>query len=74
MSMYLEFDPHSWYMGAAIRDNSQTDRKDGNSWTHIQPQRWTAYIEDGIRTYSVVELHAHTLSELKQKIKEYRNK
>lgn len=74
MSMYLEFDPHSWYMGAAIRDNARTDYIGGNTATHIQPRRWSAYIEDGMVTYSVIELHAHTLAELKSKIKEYRGR
>lgn len=70
MSMHLEFDEHSWYMGAAIRDNSATDRKNGNSWSHIQPKRWTAYIENG-NTYMIDTVDAHTLEELKVEIREY---
>ena len=70
MSMHLEFDPHSWYMGFAVRDNSATDRKNGNSWSHIQPKRWTGYIDNG-NTYQIDTVDAHTLSELHAAIREY---
>lgn len=63
MSMHLEFEPHSWYRGAAIE---KTAHKSG--WF------WTAYIEDGMRTYSIIEVTASTLKELKQKITKYRSK
>lgn len=70
MSLHLEFDPHSWYMGAAIRDNSATDRKGGNTWTNIQPKRWSAYYLNGMSGY-IVEFEAYTLRELKQQIKDW---
>ncbi len=67
MSMQLDFTPHSWYMGAAIE-------KTGIHHNDIRDWPWNAYIEDGMITYSVIELHATTLAELKQKIKAYRSK
>lgn len=70
MSLHLEFDPHSWYMGFAIRDNAAPDRKGGNTYTHIQPKRWTGYIANG-NTYRVDTVDAFTLAELKRRIREY---
>lgn len=70
MSLHLEFEPHSWYMGWAIRDNQRTDYPGGRTWTNIQPKRWTGYTADG-DTYYIVERDAHTLRELKQQIKEW---
>lgn len=64
MSMHLEFEPHSWYMGAAIEHRVSFPRKIA----------WVAYIEDGMITYSVINITASTLKQLKQKIKEYRNR
>lgn len=64
MSLHLEFTPHSWYKGAAIEYRPSFPRAIA----------WTAYIEDGMYTYSVIELCAGTLKELKMKITNYRNK
>lgn len=66
MSLHLEFEPHSWYMGFAIKDNrfkSYGDPKNRDTWE--------ACTDDG-NTYQVVELGADTLKDLKQQIKEYR--
>ena len=60
MSLYLEFEPHSWYMGFAIEE-----KKAGGLWT--------AYTDDG-NTYTIVEREASTLKELKALIKDYHNK
>jgi hypothetical protein len=56
MSLYLEFEPHSWYMGFAIK------AKEGGLWS--------AYTDDG-NTYTIVEREASTLKELKALIKDY---
>lgn len=67
MSLHLEFEPHSWYMGFAIR------KWDGEGYkTHFNAENysWEAYTDDG-NTYSIVKLQADTLKELKQRIKEY---
>lgn len=67
MSMYLEFEPHSWYMGAAIK------KWDGVGYKYhfnASGYKWEAYIEDG-NHYTVNILGADTLKDLKDKIKEY---
>lgn len=61
--MYLEFEPHSWYKGFAIKFT-----KMGQDY-----HQWSAYTDDG-NTYRVVELETYTLKELKQLINEYRSK
>ena len=61
MSMQLEFDPHSWYMGFAIEDN----RADWPS-----DEAWRGSIDDG-NTYHIDELEAASLSDLKYKIRVY---
>lgn len=61
MSMYLEFEPHSWYKGWAIRKNIVGD---------MHPLKWTAVTDDGIRTYAIQSISARTLKELKAKIRE----
>lgn len=64
MSLHLEFEPHTWYMGFAIRDNLMGQgHVDGIT-------KWTAYIDDG-NTYQIVELEANTLDRLKSKIRQY---
>lgn len=64
MSLSLNFDPHSWYMGFAI----QLDEYESHS-----PNKWWGYVDNGITGY-IVELNARTLKELKQLIKQYRSK
>lgn len=67
MSLYVEFEPHSWYMGFAIRNNYGLYR------SKMFHQRWTAYTDNG-NTYQVDELNSLTLTNLKEKIREYRGK
>lgn len=63
MSLHLEFTPHSWYMGWAIKKelepNSDTPRT-----------IWRAYIADG-NTYRIDEEAAYTLELLKERIRAY---
>lgn len=61
MSMSLEFEPHSWYMGFAIEDN----RADWPS-----DEAWRGYTDDG-NTYRIDELEAASLSDLKWRIRQY---
>lgn len=58
MSLHLNFEPHSWYMGYAIKD----DRAD----TAGDP--WAAYTDDGMR-YQVISLTAPTLEKLRAEIR-----
>lgn len=70
MSLHLEFEPHSWYKGFAIK----------KTITHLHKQfegavyfyNWQAYTDNG-NTYQIDELEASTLKELKQLITEYRS-
>lgn len=66
MSMYLEFEPHSWYMGFAIRDNRFEHR------AHYKKHfaEWEAFIDNG-NTYRIDQVEAGTLKELKNQIKQY---
>lgn len=65
MSMYLEFEPHSWYMGFAIEDNRK------NHWAKIgKEDKWNAYTDNG-NTYMVDTCGGATLAELKQQIRQY---
>jgi len=59
MSMYLEFEPHSWYKGYAIKKNDISVE---------QPLKWTGLTDDGVKTYAIVSISARTLKELKNKI------
>lgn len=59
MSMHLEFEPHAWYMGFAIKD----DRAEGGT-------RWHAYIDNG-NTYRIDIVKAETLAELRRGIQRY---
>lgn len=63
MSMYLEFEPHSWYKGFAIKHEKRA---------YEVFDKWVAYAEDGMH-YSIIELHNKTLRELKQQITQYRS-
>jgi hypothetical protein len=60
MSMHLEFEPHAWYMGFAIK-------KPTNGWP---TWLWTAYTDNG-NTYRIDEVEAKTLEELREKIRDY---
>lgn len=60
MSMTLEFEPHSWYMSAAIRKTvSPGDRT-----------YWEAVYLNGITGY-IIDFEGETLKELKQEIRGY---
>ncbi len=61
MSMYVEFDPHSWYMGFAIKDDRKSIECD---------EPWQAFTADG-NTYSIVTLGGGVLDELKYRIRQY---
>lgn len=74
MSMYLEFEPHSWYKGFAIRDNYTSGYDNTNLENNLENgYRYTAYTDDG-NTYRIIERNADTLKQLKQQITDYRNK
>ncbi len=65
MSMYIEFEPHSWYKGFAIEKPEHNDPENYS--------KYYAYTDDGM-TYRIVEKQADTLKQLKQQITDYRNK
>lgn len=69
MSMYVEFEPHSWYMGAAIKQNKSVlyERLNGN-WN---ASKWSGYLENGWN-YTIIEFEADSLKEIRQQIKRYR--
>lgn len=62
MSLHLDFEPHSWYMGFAIRKAPEP----------INPSRilWEGFTENG-NTYSVDTTAAYTLKLLKERIRAY---
>lgn len=73
MSLHLNFEPHSWYKGFAIRDNRTSGHDQRNLERPLEAgegYRWSAYTDDG-NTYRIIERHADTLRELKQHIKEW---
>lgn len=53
--MYLNIEPDYWYKGSAIA------KFHGKS--NIG---WIVYFEDGMRTYSVIEVYASTLKQARQ--------
>jgi len=71
MSMYLNFEPHSWYKGFAIK--KRTLERDVVKDTPINYYLWQAYADNG-NTYGIDRVFAPTLKELKQKITEYRSR
>lgn len=68
MSLHIEFEPHSQYMGFIITDTA--DMKEQGKTYAIDAWRWHAYTGNG-NTYRVDEVKAKTLGELKRKIREY---
>lgn len=73
MSLHLEFEPHSWYRGFAIKDNRAQGHDQSNverSMLNNEPYPWSAYTDNGMTGY-IVERHADTLVELKKRITEY---
>lgn len=79
MSLHIEFTPHSWYMGWAIKreqlDTGEAIGKRGHSLagTRKRSSLWSAYTANGMTGY-VEETHADTLKELKQQIREHRQR
>lgn len=66
MSLLLEFEPHSWFMDFAIKDNRWETRATYKK--HFAT--WEAFTESG-NTYRADHLEADTLADLKQKIAAY---
>lgn len=62
MSMHLKFEPHSWYMGFAIKMDPLSSPE--SSW------KWLGVTVDG-NTNNIHELTADTLDDLKYKIRRY---
>ena len=58
MSLHLEFEPHSWYMGFGIRQPAK------------RGDRWEAYTADGMRN-DIVYKDGHTLAEVQAAIREW---
>lgn len=73
MSLYINFEPHSWYKGFAIKDNRANDYADYANKVVGYIHRWEAYTDDGM-TYRIIKRNADTLKQLKQQITDYRNK
>lgn len=63
MSLHLEFEPHSWYMGWAIKPRQRLclNKKVWYQWQAVGLNGMTGYIQ---------EAHGYTLKELKQQIKQ----
>lgn len=73
MSLHLEFEPHSWYMNFAIKNNREQRRDQSNLERPIANDegfKWSAYTDNGMN-YQIVEFHADTLKQLKSQIKDY---
>lgn len=68
MSMYLNFEAHSWYMGFAIK--KRTLERGVTEDTPIDYYLWQAYTDNG-NTYNIDRLIARRLNELREKIHEY---
>jgi hypothetical protein len=64
MSLHLEFEPHSWYKGFAIKRQDLIAGPEDNQsyWYGVTPNGMTGFL---------VEFEAMTLRELKQQITEY---
>lgn len=62
MSMTVNFEPHSWYRGHAIKHNENVHTND------ITQYRWESVYYDGVRG-RWIEHCAMTIKELKRKIK-----
>jgi len=68
MSLHLEFEPHSWYMGFAIKKEAVPLERDPGK---IAAYFWHGYTDNG-NTYQVDTITELTLAKLKQSIKAYR--
>ena len=68
MSLYINFEPHSWYKGFAIKHNTE---KDSSGFYIDEGAKWQAYTDDG-NTYRVVTIESDkSLVDLKSKIRDY---
>lgn len=70
MSMYIDFEPHSWYMGTAIKHNIADD---SDKPFEENDYEWKGYLENGWN-YTIVEFSSSTLKDLKRQIKDWHNK
>jgi hypothetical protein len=68
MSLHIDFEPHSWYRGFAIKRNNQNLAP--NVTHKIERYDWYAVIANGMTGY-LVEFEADTLRELKEKIQDW---
>jgi len=66
MSLHLNFEPHSWYMGFAIRDCRNEAIEDGQEVAGV----WNGITDDG-NTYRIIDLEATTLDQLREQIRAY---
>lgn len=72
MSLYLKFEPHSFYKEFAIYDN-RNFRLRGKVEGTLSPHKWHAYTDNG-NTYRIDELASYSLKDLKKLITEYRSR
>jgi hypothetical protein len=63
MSLYIEFDAHSWYKGFAIKDQRLSHTEADLKWYAVTANGMTGYL---------VEFEADTLKDLKKQITDYR--
>lgn len=68
MSLHLEFEPHSWYMNTAIKDDRDIAKRNGG-----MEYRWYAVGLNGMTGY-LVEFESNTIKDLKKQIKTYWSK
>lgn len=68
MSLHIEFEPHSYYMGFAIQHNPEEKLITQNGYSNNY--KWQAYTDDGMY-YTIVHLKSDSLAELHEKIKDY---
>lgn len=71
MSLYIDFDAHSWYMGFAIEDcRGEQSGGVGVSGKPLMNARWYGVTADGMSGYTV-DFEAETLAELRSDIRQY---
>lgn len=73
MTLYLKFEPHSYYMGFAVMDTATAYKRlpDGSRQSMaLDAWRWHAYTDNG-NTYQVGEVRAYTLADVKREIRLY---
>lgn len=71
MSLHVDFEPYSWYMGFAIEDcRGEQSGLVGPSGKQLMNARWYGVTADGMTGY-LVEREAETLDDLKAQIRDY---